>query len=120
MRFGDFVKSKRLELGKSLRSFCEEHGYDPGNHSKLERGIIKPTKDEDSLKKLALAVGIKENSKEMDDFIDMAHIENEKIPDYVLSDEEAIKMLPVFFRTSTGKKVPKEQLDELIKLIKST
>jgi transcriptional regulator with XRE-family HTH domain len=120
MKFGDLVKSKRLELGKSLRRFCEEHDYDPGNHSKLERGILKPPKDVKVLRKLALALDIKDNSEEMDQFIDLAHLENESIPDYVLSDEEAYKMLPVFFRTSTGKKVPKEQLNQLIKLIKST
>ena len=41
-RFGAFFKQKRLELGLSLRRFCLEHGLDPGNISKLERGRLAP------------------------------------------------------------------------------
>jgi hypothetical protein len=37
MSFGELVKKYRLAQDKSLRRFCEEHDYDPGNQSKLER-----------------------------------------------------------------------------------
>lgn len=120
MKFGELVKSKRLELGKSLRKYCEEHDYDPGNQSKLERGLLKPPQDKQSLRKLALSLDIKENSDEWDEFMDAAFIANNTIPDYVPDNQEVLEMLPVFFRTTSGKKVPKEKLDKLIELIKRT
>ncbi len=40
--FGEYFKKKRLEIGKTLRQFCLENGLDPGNISKIERGILRP------------------------------------------------------------------------------
>lgn len=120
MKFGELVKSKRLELGKSLRKFCEENDYDPGNHSKLERGLLKAPQEKQSLRKLALSLEIKENTDDWEEFMDAAFIDNDTIPDYVPNDKEVLEMLPVFFRTTSGKKVPKDKLDKLIELIKRT
>lgn len=40
--FGDFFKEKRIQKGFTLRGFCKAHGLDPGNISKLERGMLPP------------------------------------------------------------------------------
>lgn len=120
MSFGELVKSYRLAQNKTLRGFCVEHDYDPGNQSKLERGLHKPPQDDKSLRKLALALGLKENSEKWNEFMDAAYLENGNIPDYIRSDEEVLEMLPVFFRTTSGQKVSKEKLDKLIDLIKNT
>lgn len=120
MIFGDLIKKYRLEQDKSLRRFCEEHEYDPGNHSKLERGLLKPPQDEKSLRKLALALDLKENSKKWEEFMDTAFIANGNIPSYVPENDEVLELLPVFFRTTSGQKVSKEKLEKLIDLIKKT
>ena len=38
--FGSFFRARRMALGKSLRGFCIEKGLDPGNISRLERGLL--------------------------------------------------------------------------------
>lgn len=118
MGFGELVKKYRLAQNKSLRRFCEEHDYDPGNQSKLERNINKPPQDEKSLRKLAFALGLSESSEKWEEFMDAAYLANGKIPKYVPDNDEVLEMLPVFFRTTSGQKVSKEKIDKLIELIK--
>lgn len=38
MTFGNLVKDLRIAQKKTLRQFCLDHGHDPSNWSKLERG----------------------------------------------------------------------------------
>ena len=45
MTFGPFIKLIRSRQELPLRLFCEEHGYDPGNYSKMERGLRPPPSD---------------------------------------------------------------------------
>ena len=117
--FGDFFKGKRLALKKSLRQFCQENGFDPGNLSKLERGILKPPGEKD-LEKYAAALSIKKGSDAWNTFFEYADISRGEIPKEVLADDEIVKKLPLFFRTLKGEKVKKEKLAELIKLIKGS
>ncbi len=120
MNFGKFIKELRMGHGQTLRRFCLEHNLDPGNHSKLERGILPPPQDEDKLRSLAYALGLKEGTKEWKEYYDLAIIGNGKIPEYILSDEEIVNRLPVFFRTIKGEKIDKARLDKLIELIRKS
>lgn len=43
-KWGTLVTERRIELGFSLRKFCNKFGYDPGNLSKMERGLLLPPK----------------------------------------------------------------------------
>ena len=38
--FGSYFKELRTKKGRTLRRFCELHGFDPGNISRLERGVF--------------------------------------------------------------------------------
>lgn len=120
MKFGEMIKENRLKQGKSLRKFCEEHEFDPGNHSRLERGLNSPPQNESIIRKLALAIGLEENSDEWNEFFDAAYIENGNIPEYIKDDEEILEKLPVFFRTVSGNKVPSEKLEKLIEIIRKS
>jgi transcriptional regulator with XRE-family HTH domain len=120
MKFGEFVKELRMRRDFTLRAFCREHNLDPGNQSKLERGVLAPPQDEDALKKLAYALGLSEGSEDWHKFIDLALVDNGKIPDYILNDEEIVSRLPLFFRTISGEKLEKEKLDKLIELIRKS
>jgi hypothetical protein len=41
-------------------------------------------------------------------------------PDYVLKDEKLVAQLPVFFRTLSGQKPSREDLEKLLEIINST
>jgi transcriptional regulator with XRE-family HTH domain len=110
--FGEFFKQKRLSLGKTLREFCQEHGLDPGNISKIERGKMSPPIDK--LEEYALYLSIKD--EEYETFKDLAFASAGKIPDD-LKDEETLARLPIFFRTLRNREFSEDKLRELARKI---
>lgn len=116
--FGGFFKQKRLELGVSLRQFCLEHQLDPGNISKLERGILSPPSSREILEKYASYLGIEKSSNDWYTFFDLAAAGAGKIPEDVMQDEELVKKLPIIFRTLRGKQPTVAELNELAELIR--
>jgi len=118
--FGSFFKEMRRKRGITLRAFCLEHGLDPGNISKLERGIMPPPTSHKKLEAYALALGIKEASDDWYNFFDNAAASSGNIPSYMMSDAELVKKLPLVFRTLRGEKISPEKLDELAELIRQT
>lgn len=117
-QFGPLLKNHRMNLGLTLREFCKKHGLDPGNHSKLERGVFPPPSDRDRLVEYAKFLAIDEGSDDWLEFFDMAAAERGRIPDDIMSDDEVIKKLPAFFRTLRATQVDPEKLDELVEKIK--
>ena len=115
--FGEFFKTKRIALGKTLREFCLENDLDPGNISKLERGFLSPPQH-DKLIEYANLLKLKKGTDDWYKFFDLAAAENGRIPKDILSDEEVVKELPVLFRTLRGGKITDEKLDKLIRKIK--
>ncbi len=118
MKFGEFVKGKRIQVGLSLRAFCERHGYDPGNHSKLERGILNPPDDDAYLAKLATALHIEKETGEWFDFYNYAAVARQQIPKALMDDAEVVEKLPILFRTLQGDPLPARKMDELIDFIR--
>lgn len=115
--FGDFVKNRRKELNLTLRSFCLEVGVDPGNFSKIERGILPPPKDRETLEKWAKVLQLEEPEKSRE-FHDLAAIGKGRIPEDVMSDRELAQALPLIFRTIRGDKITDEQFEKMKKLVK--
>lgn len=118
--FGEYLKELRLGKNQTLRGFCLEHKLDPGNYSKLERGILPAPKDESKLKELAVSLGLRKGSLNWQRFFDLAFISKGKIPADILDDPEILNKLPLFFRTIKGEKISAEKLDKLIELIKES
>ena len=116
--FGEFFKRKRIALRKTLRQFSSENGFDPGNLSKLERGLLMPPTSSDKLKQYARALKIKEGSDEWYEFFDVARVSAGRIPKEIFSDKEVLSKLPLVFRTLKGQKLTKEQLTRLAKELK--
>lgn len=116
--FGDFFKSKRIALGKTLRNFCAEHDLDPGNISKLERGLISPPVSSEKLEQYAGCLGIKKGTDDWFNFFDLANVCAGRIPDEIQSDEELLSKMPLVFRTLRGQKLTSEQLDLLIEKLR--
>ncbi|MBI2929730.1 MAG: hypothetical protein HYY24_29070 [Verrucomicrobia bacterium] len=117
--FGIFVKEIRARQRLGLREFCLEHGHDPSNWSKIEREVLAPPRDEDTLRKWAKQLGLKDGSDDWLKFFDYAAVDAGRIPDYVLKDEKLVAQLPAFFRTLSGEKPSREDLEKLLEVIKS-
>jgi len=116
--FGEFFKELRIRKGITLREFCLEYDLDPGNISKLERGVLAPPQDMQKLKDYAQNLGVKEGSPDWHTFVDLASAGAGIIPQDILDDQELVKRLPVLFRTLRRKKLTKESLKELIEKLK--
>ncbi len=116
--FGEFFKRKRLQGDVSLRQFCFEHGFDPGNTSRMERGLLAPPTSRESLAKYATALGLEEGSDDWREFFDRAAACRGEVPIDILQNDSLVKKLPLFFRTLRGEKIPREKLDEIVELIR--
>jgi transcriptional regulator with XRE-family HTH domain len=118
MKFGEFVREKRLSVNLGLREFCELAEVDPSNWSKIERGRLNLFDDREKLEMIAGLVGLEHGASDWHKFFDLATIAQRKIPEEVYSDPEVLSALPVFFRTVRGEKPTQEELDKLIELLK--
>ena len=116
--FGTFIKELRARHRFGLREFCLEHGHDPSNWSKIEREVMSPPRDEETLRDWAKQLGIKPDSDDWHKFFDYAAVDAGRIPDHVLKDEELLAKLPAFFRTISGNKPSRAELENLIKLLR--
>lgn len=116
--FGEFIKQKRLAKNITLRQFCLDNSIDPGNYSKMERGLLAPPSDKVHLEKYAAALGLKSGSEDWVELFDRASACRGEIPEEILKDTDLVNKLPLFFRTLRGEKVPKEKLKELAEIIR--
>ncbi len=118
LTFGEFFKQKRIGLKKTLRQFCAESRLDPGNISKLERGLMPPPQGSGKLEEYAAYLHIKKGTDDWYTFFDLAHIESGRIPEEFLSNAKVAASLPILFRTLRGKKISEKKLDELVEMIR--
>ena len=116
--FGAFFKERRVATGMTLRAFCERHKLDPGNLSKIERGILPPPEADSKIEEYAVKLGLKPGSSVWYEFFDLAAAERGRFPKDLLSDDEVLGKLPVLFRTLRGAKVSDRHLDQLIERIR--
>jgi len=114
--FGEFFKEKRLAAGYTLRKFRAENGFDPGNISKMERGIIPPSGSR--LEEYADCLGVERGSDEWQKFLDLAAASQGRIPEDILSEEELVSKLPLVFRTLRNERPTEEHLEKLIEIIR--
>jgi len=115
--FGEFVKERRLALGLSLRKFCKLLDLDPSNWSKIERGRKNPP-DADGLAAIASMLNIEDQSTDWQNLFHYASIDSGRIPKEVLSDEDILPFLPVFYRSFGNVKPTRKEILELIEHLK--
>lgn len=116
--FGDFFSAKRKELGKTLREFCRENGFDAGNISRLERGLMTPPQSKEKREQYATALGIKIGSDGWLEFCDLAKISAGKIPDGIVEDKELMAEIPILFRSIQKGGIEKERVKALLDALK--
>jgi hypothetical protein len=84
----------------------------------MERGDLPPSEYRLTLEEWATQLGVEKGSDDWYKFFDLAFIDRGKIPDDVLSDDELMNTLPIFFRTLRGEKPSEEDLDKIIQLMR--
>lgn len=118
--FGSLFKELRIRQKMTLRQFCDAHGYDPGNISKLERGLLPPPESDAKLTDYAKALRIRRGSDAWYQFFDLARASRGKLPPEILRKRDVVARLPLLFRTLRGQKVSDQKLNELIEMIRRT
>jgi transcriptional regulator with XRE-family HTH domain len=114
--FSNFIRTKRIAAGLTLREFCRLSGFDASNWSKVERGLLTPPQSKKVLNEITTVLKIKEGSQVYKEMIDLAALSS--IPEGLI-ESEILEQLPVFFRTVRGEKPTEEELKILINKIKS-
>jgi transcriptional regulator with XRE-family HTH domain len=118
MKFHEYIKQKRKDLGATLRAFCKQKGYDPAYISRLETGLITPPTDSEKLAGLATALEIKEGTPEWVIFFDLAYASNYQVPQDIKNDFPLIvNFLPAFYRTIRKKEMNSEDIQKLLSLL---
>ena len=112
--FGACLKKHRLAKKLTLRAFCAANGLDPGNYSRLERGLFPAPREPQLLEKYAVALGIERGSGEWLDFFDVAAASRGEIPQDLLDNEALMEKLPLLFRTLRATPVEGQKLDKLV------
>ncbi len=111
--FGKLLREKRIALGFTLRTFCGRFGYDPAYISRLERNLMPAPESKEKIEALANALSIEKNSPDWVEFFDLAYLSKGKIPEDIGKNDH----LPLLFRTIRGKRLSKQQLEKLVKLL---
>ena len=118
MTFGEFFKELRIKKGMTLRRFCQENDFDPGNISKIERNILPAPKTEKKLKSYAKALSIQNGDDEYLDFFDLAVASHKSLPIRNITNQDVLKKVPILFRTLDNKKLTEKKLDHIMEVIK--
>lgn len=119
MDFCQFFKQKRQAIG-TVRQFASDNDYDAAYISRLENGITMPPKDSAKLEKLGLSLGITKGSEEWQEFIDLAAIAKNELPDDLRDNKRIVSVLPAFYRTLRKDKLDEDEASKLLELIKSS
>jgi len=117
--FASYLKKLRISKRVTLREFCDKNKFDPGNYSRLERGIYAPPK-EDLVEKYALALGLQPGSSDWIQLFDLAAASRGEFPKDLLDDHKLVEKLPALFRTLRGSAVPADKLEALAEEIRRT
>ena len=117
MKFHELFKKKRMEVG-TVREFARASGLDIAYVSRLENGVTLPPKDGEKLAKLASALSITRVSDEWQEFMDLAAVAKNELPEDLCDDERVASVLPAFYRTLRKKELSEEEIRELIELIR--
>lgn len=92
---GPLLKRLRIEKRITLRDFAERLDLDPGNYSRVERGVFAPPERE----KLELILQELEVDKvEQEAILDRADADRGMLPSDLQRDEILVRELPVLFR----------------------
>ena len=114
--YGEKLKDLRIAAKLTLREFAKKIGGDPGNWSKIERGLMRPPSDAATYKQLRRVLGIPDET--VNELLSVAQAM--KILPCQFSESELMQYMPVLLRRANGEPLSKEDADRLVKWIKKT
>jgi transcriptional regulator with XRE-family HTH domain len=97
-QFGEFFRASRKALGLTLRDLSQRNGFDPGNVSRLERGLVAPPQAQRALESYAKALKLKRGTDQWERFFALAAAATGRIPQELLQNEGTAGRLPSLFR----------------------
>lgn len=118
--FGLLLRDLRIEAGFGLRSFAKKIRMKPSNLSFIENGRTPPPRDNETLKVIATALGLKKNSPEIARFFDAA-VEDVpgRLPADILANRTLADQVPIMLRTVANARLKASELKELINRIRT-
>jgi transcriptional regulator with XRE-family HTH domain len=113
--FGEYLKALRLECGYGLRTFAGAMAMDAGNLSRLERGKLRPPKDEGFFEDVARVLDLEIEDEKIQRLRELAMQERlSQVSEEMSSYAQEVELIPVLLRTMTNKKLTREQIEQLI------
>lgn len=117
MKFGEYFKNRRMELGLTIRKFAAAKGYDIGYISRLENGLTPPPSDKNKVVALGEALELDKNSSKWSEFLDYVAMARSEVPVDLRDSELITKLLPAFYRSARNKKFDEDDVNKLIDLL---
>jgi len=117
VRFGEFFKKIRQTRDLSIRQFCLKYGYDTGNISKIERGVLAPPQSKRKLSDYARALGLKRHTEDYNKFFELAALQNKATQLQSLfhvSDQKIIDKLPSLFAKLARGGLTEEKVNQIL------
>jgi transcriptional regulator with XRE-family HTH domain len=93
--FGSFFRETRKALGLTIAEFSRRNGFDKGNISKLERGLLAPPQ---KLDQYAAALKLKKDSEDWNRFYELASKQTGRIPEELRQHKATAERLPQILR----------------------
>lgn len=116
VRFGAFIRARRLELAVTAREVATAIGMQPSNFSNVEHGVLKPPQEADRLAKLAEVLQLK-SAPQRKKLFDLAAKATDSIPvdiAEIISSQEAI---PLLLRTIGSRKLTNDELQKIVAIV---
>ena len=116
LSFGEFIRSRRLDIGKTAREVAEAVGMRPSNFCNLEHGALNPPGDGARLVKLADALNLK-TQPERRQFFDLAAAAKDTVPvdiAEIISSQDAI---PLLLRSVGNRKLTRADLQKIVDIV---
>ena len=114
--FGDEFIELRTSAGFSLRKFCKKMNLDPGNWSRVERGVSKPPLEKEFYNRIENIFNISSSKKE--ELISMAKAI--RIIPKELQETELMEHMPVMLRKIDGQPLKNDEIEGLVNWITDT
>jgi transcriptional regulator with XRE-family HTH domain len=116
VRFGAFIRERRIELQITAREVATAIGMQPSNFSNMEHGVLNPPREASKLAKLAEVLQFK-TAPQRKKLFDLAAKTTGAIPvdiAEIISSQDAI---PLLLRTIGNRKLTKAELQKIVDIV---
>jgi transcriptional regulator with XRE-family HTH domain len=118
--FGQYLRSLRLHAGFGLRRFADKITMKPSNLCRIEAGRIPPPRDIRIMRRIAVALELREDSAE---YVRLNDLASQARPGTIAPDVAEYvagqPAVPILLRMAKGKRLDAEQLRQLAAYIEA-